>query len=104
LRALLEQQEYNIYNTHHHLQERQRKEIRQEFSQKQAVINIKRQLTGSAVNNKPTCKVLQQEFIMPPEHVLLVESFFMWPTSDLLEDEWARHNKTIIAGVQYYSF
>jgi hypothetical protein len=68
------------------------------------VINIERQLTGGAVNDEPACEVLQQEFAMPLEHILLVESFLIWPTSDSLEDEWARRNKAVMAGVQYCGF
>ncbi|KAH1415219.1 hypothetical protein KXX64_006687 [Aspergillus fumigatus] len=104
LRALLEQQERSVHNTRRRLQERRRKEIRQEFSRKQAVIDIERQLTGGAVNDEPAREVLRQDFAMPPEHILLVESFFTWPTSNSLEDEWARRNKAVMAGVQYCGF
>lgn len=74
------------------------------FSRKQAVIDIERQLTGGAVNDEPAWEVLRQDFAMPPEHILLVESFFTWPTSNSLEDEWARRNKAVMAGVQYCGF
>ncbi|KAH2152561.1 hypothetical protein KXW33_002141 [Aspergillus fumigatus] len=104
LRALLEQQERSVHNTRRRLQERRRKEIRQVFSRKQAVIDIERQLTGGAVNDEPAREVLRQDFAMPPEHILLVESFFTWPTSNSLEDEWARRNKAVMAGVQYCGF
>jgi hypothetical protein len=36
---------------------------------------------------------------MPLEQILLVETFFTWPTLDLLEDEWMRCNKAVAAGV-----
>jgi hypothetical protein len=104
LRALLEQQERNVNNTRRRLQERRRKEIRQEFSRKQAVIDIERQLTGGAVNDGPAREVLRKEFAMPPEQILLVETFFTWPTSDSLEDEWMRRNKAVAAGVKYCGF
>jgi hypothetical protein len=104
LRALLEQQERNVNNTRRRLQERRRKEIRQEFSRKQAVIDIERQLTGGAVNDGPAREVLRKEFAMPPEQILLVETFFTWPTSDSLEDEWMRRNRAVAAGVQYCGF
>jgi hypothetical protein len=76
LRALLKQQERNVDNTHRRLREKQRKQIRQGFSQKQAVINIERQLTGGAVNDEPAREVLQKEFAMPPEQILVMETFF----------------------------
>ncbi|KAF4263839.1 hypothetical protein CNMCM8812_003855 [Aspergillus fumigatus] len=104
LRALLEQQERNVNNTRRRLQERRRKEIRQEFSRKQAVIDIERQLTGGAVNDGPAREVLRKEFAMPPEQILLVETFFTWPTSDSLEDKWMRRNKAVAAGVKYCGF
>jgi hypothetical protein len=104
LQALLEQQRRNVNNTRRRLQERRRKEMRQEFSRKQAVIDIERQLTGAAVNDELAREVLQKEFDMPPAHILLVETFFTWPTSDSLEDEWMRRNKAVMAGVQYCGF
>jgi hypothetical protein len=86
------------------LQERRRKEIRQDFSRKQAVIDIERQLTGSAINDEPARGVLRKELAMAPEQILLVESFFTWPTSDSWEDEWMRRNKAVAAAVQYCGF
>jgi hypothetical protein len=53
LRALSDQQERNVDNMHCRLREKQQKELRQHFSQKQAVIDNERQLTSSAVNGKP---------------------------------------------------
>lgn len=41
---------------------------------------------------------------MPSEQILLVETFFTWPTTDSLEDEWTRRNKAVAAGIQYCSF
>lgn len=41
---------------------------------------------------------------MPLEQILVVETFFTWPTSDLLEDEWMRRNKAVMAGIQYCGF
>jgi hypothetical protein len=41
---------------------------------------------------------------MQPEQILLVETFFTWPTSDSLEEEWMRRNKAVAAGVQYCGF
>ncbi|OQE69071.1 hypothetical protein PENNAL_c0141G07359 [Penicillium nalgiovense] len=41
---------------------------------------------------------------MPSEQILLVETFFTWPTTDSLEDEWTRRNKAVAAGIQYCGF
>ena len=65
LQVMLEDQECKVSNLCCRLQDRQRKEACCEFSWKQAVIDIERQLTGGAVSNKPARKVLQKEFTMP---------------------------------------
>ena len=101
---MLDNQEHKVSNLCYYLQDRQQKEAQCEFSWKQAVINIERQLTGGTVSDQPACKVLQKEFTMPPEQILLVETFFTWPTTDLLEDKWEQHNKAVAAGIQYCSF
>jgi hypothetical protein len=36
--------------------------------------------------------------------MFLVETFFTWPTSDSLEDEWMRRNEAAMAGIQYCGF
>ncbi|KAE8404947.1 hypothetical protein BDV37DRAFT_100525 [Aspergillus pseudonomiae] len=104
LRALLEQQKRNVDNTRRRLREKRRKEIRRDFSRIQAVIDIERQLTGGAVNNEPAREVLRKEFAMPPEQIVLVETFFTWPTSDSLEDEWMRRSKATAAATLYCGF
>lgn len=104
LRAMVEDQERKVKNLRRRLQDRRRKEVRCEFSRKQAVIDIERQLTGGAVSDEPAREVLRKEFTMPPEQILLVETFFTWPTTDSLEDEWARRNRAVAAGIQYCGF
>ncbi|PTU18379.1 hypothetical protein P175DRAFT_0560274 [Aspergillus ochraceoroseus IBT 24754] len=83
---------------------KQRKQLRRDFSRKQAVIDIQRQLSGGAVNDEPAREILRQEFAMPPEQILLIETFFTWPTSDSLEDEWMRRNQAVAAAIQYCGF
>lgn len=105
LRAMLEDQKRKVHNLRRRLQEKRRKEIRRDFSRKQAVVDIERQLTGGAVSDEPAREVLRKEFAMPPEQILLVETFFTWPTTtDSLEDEWTRRNKAVAAGIQYCGF
>ncbi|KAJ5701036.1 Zinc finger C2H2 [Penicillium malachiteum] len=41
---------------------------------------------------------------MPSEQISLVETFFTWPTTDSLEDEWTRRNRAVAAAVQYCGF
>lgn len=104
LRAMLEDQKRQVHNLRRRLQDKRRKEIRRDFSRKQAVIDIERQLTGGAVSDEPAREVLRKEFAMPSEQILLVETLFTWPTTDSLEDEWTRRNKAVAAGIQYCGF
>ena len=104
LQALLEDQEHKVNNLCWCLQNRQWKKVCCEFSWKQVVIDIKRQLTDGAVSNKPACEVLQKEFTMSSEQILLVKTFFTWLTTDSLEDKWAWCNKAVAAGIQYCGF
>ena len=104
LREMLEDQKRRVHNLRRSLQGNRRKQVRRDFSRKQAVIDIQRQLTGGAVDDEPAREVLREEFGMPPAHVLLVEALFTWPTSDSLEQEWARRNKAVAAGSQYCGF
>ncbi|KAL4766861.1 hypothetical protein BDW60DRAFT_212539 [Aspergillus nidulans var. acristatus] len=104
LLVLLKDQERKVRNLRRSLQEKRRKDIRQDFSRKQAVLDIERQLTGGAVNDELAREVLRKDFAMPPQQILVVENFFTWPISDSLEDEWARRNKAVMAGIQYCGF
>ncbi|KAJ6036024.1 hypothetical protein N7540_000303 [Penicillium herquei] len=102
--ALLEDQKRQVHNLRRRLQDKRRKEIRRDFSRKQAVADIERQLTGGAVSDEPAREVLRNEFAMPSEQISLVETFFTWPTTDSLEDEWTRRNKAVAAAIQYCGF
>jgi hypothetical protein len=104
LLAMLGKQEHHIEKMRKRLREKQRKKKRQEFSRKQAVIDIERQLTGAAVNDGIAQEVLRREFDMPPEHINLVEKLFTWPISDSLENEWKRRNDGVEAVRLYCGF
>ena len=58
LLVMLEEQERQVNNTRRRLQEKRRKEMRQNFIRKQAVIDIERQLTGGAISDEPAREVL----------------------------------------------
>ncbi|KAH2102487.1 hypothetical protein KXV26_008824, partial [Aspergillus fumigatus] len=68
---------------------KRRKEVRQEFSRKQAVIDIERQLSGSAVHDEDDREFSQAEYEMPPAQIRLVEKLLVVPTSWSLEAERA---------------
>lgn len=52
------------------------------------MIDIQRQLMGSAVNDKHAQKMLQRE--MPLEQIDLMKKLFTWLMSNSLKDEWRR--------------
>jgi hypothetical protein len=79
LRAILDDQEHKIKNLRRCLQEKRRKEVRRVFSRKQAVIDIERQSSGSAVDDESAREVFRREFAMPSQQVLLVETFSLGP-------------------------
>ncbi|KAJ5529063.1 Zinc finger C2H2 [Penicillium freii] len=54
---------------------------------KHAAISVGNRQT---VSNKPTREILRKEFEILSEQILLIETFFTWPTTDLLEDESLR--------------
>lgn len=104
LESLLLQRQREVTNTRRRLREKLKQGLRQDFSRKQAVIDIDRQLCGSAVNNEGARQVLQREFEMPPAQIHLLEGLLTWPVSDSLEDEWRRRNQGVEAVVQYCDF
>jgi hypothetical protein len=69
-------------------------QIREEFDNKQAVIDIERQLSGLAVDED--AKATLQEEEIPPQQIHLLEKLMTWPTSRSVEDELRRRD----AGVE----
>ncbi|KAH1396271.1 hypothetical protein KXV70_001089 [Aspergillus fumigatus] len=90
-----------VLSTYNRLYEALRKRTREEFDRKQAVIDIERQLSGTALNDEEAKEVLRTEDEMPPERIHLIEKLFSWPTSPSLEGEWARRNAATMAVSQY---
>jgi hypothetical protein len=90
-----------VLSTYNRLYEALRKKTREEFDRKQAVIDIERQLSGTALNDEEAKEVLRTEDEMPPERIHLIEKLFSWPTSPSLEGEWVRRNAATMAVSQY---
>lgn len=99
--AKLQRLRRKVLSTYNRLYEAIRKKTREEFDRKQAVIDIERQLSGTALNDEEVKEVLRTEDEMPPERIHLIEKLFSWPTSPSLEGEWARRNAATIAVSQY---
>ncbi|KAJ5819391.1 hypothetical protein N7474_004982 [Penicillium riverlandense] len=88
-------------NTFSRLERILRKETRMEFDRKQAVRDIERQLSGTAVDDEEAKEVLRKEDQMLPEQIFLLEKLFTWPISHSLETEWQRRNDAVAAISQY---
>jgi Protein of unknown function (DUF3435) len=76
------------------------KEARQAFDDDQMVIDIKRQLSGGAVDEDAK-EMLATEEGMFPEQIHLLEKLMTWPTSLSLEAEWRRRSAAIDAVTAY---
>jgi hypothetical protein len=101
---LLQERKREVTNTRRRLLYQLKHKLRQEFSRDQAVIDIERQLSGSAVEDEGAREVLRTEFEMPPAQIHLLAKLLTWPTSDSLEDEWRRRNEGVEAVRQYCDF
>jgi hypothetical protein len=72
----LQQLRRKVLSTYNRLYEALRKKTREEFNRKQAVINIERQLSGTALNDEEAKEVLRTKDEMPPERIHLIEKLF----------------------------
>ena len=77
------------------------KEIRQAFNNKQAVINIKRQLLGGVVD-EDVKKILVTEKGILFKQIYLLKKLMTWPTSLSIKAKWRRRSEAINAVTAYY--
>jgi hypothetical protein len=78
-----------------------RKRAREEFDSQQAVVDIERQLAGSALSGQETKEILLTEEHMLPKQILLMERLTTWPTTLSVEVEWTRRNEAVEAVRMY---
>lgn len=90
----------DVNNTRERLSYALRKKIREDFDHEQAVIDVRRQLSGHDVN-KEARQALAAEEDMLPEQVHLLDKLMTWPTSLLIEDEWRQRSEAIDAVKAY---
>lgn len=76
------------------------KEVKQSFDNRQAVIDIERQLSGGAVDEAIEEKLVT-EGTMLPQQIYLLEKLTTRPTTSSLEDEWRRRSEAINAVTAY---
>ncbi|KAI1939195.1 hypothetical protein LOZ57_006155 [Ophidiomyces ophidiicola] len=93
-----------ITNIRQRLLYRLRNEVRRDFSRKQAVVDIERQLPGTAVYTEPAQRPSRKEPCAPPAQMHLLECLMSLPKSESLDDEWQRRNKAVEAVRQYCDF
>ncbi|KAL4810583.1 hypothetical protein BDV18DRAFT_127695 [Aspergillus unguis] len=82
-----------VTNTRNRLQYALRQRVREEFDEEQAVIDIERQLAGTAIPDKEAKEQLQIEEQLLPQQIYLLGKLMTWPTSMSVEAEWQRRNE-----------
>jgi hypothetical protein len=97
----LDQLKKNVTNTRNRLLYDLRKRVREDFDSQQAVVDIERQLAGSALCQEETKEILQIEEHMLPQQIFLLEKLTTWPTTRSLEAEWTRRNEAVEAVRMY---
>jgi hypothetical protein len=85
-----------VTNTRQRLLHALRKKVRDNFDHDQAVIDIKRQLSGCAVDQVAK-DALAAEDDMLPQQIHLLEKLMTWPMSQSLEDEARRRSEAVDA-------
>ncbi|KAI1906889.1 hypothetical protein LOZ65_006818 [Ophidiomyces ophidiicola] len=94
----------DIANIRQRLPYRLRNATRREFSRKQAVVDIARQLSETPAHSKPAQRPSGKEACIPQAQMHLLQCLMSLPTSDSLDEEWQRHNKATEAVRQYCGF
>lgn len=97
----LHQLKKNVTNTRNRLLYDLRKRVREDFDSHQAVVDIGRQLAGSALYDEETKEILRTEEHMLPQQIFLLGKLTTWPTSLSLEAEWTRRNEAVEAVRMY---
>lgn len=96
----IQRREKDVKNTRKRLLSALRNQIRQEFDEKQAFLDIDAQLSGNAVMDESEDESPSEDD-MHPLQLRLVQKLLTYPTSDSLEDEWKRRDEGVEAVTQY---
>ncbi|OJD21219.1 hypothetical protein ACJ73_07443 [Blastomyces percursus] len=94
-----ERQKDNVKKTRNRLLYKYRKQVREEFDDEQAVIDIERQLSGEALDEE-AMETLQEEQMLP-ELISLLSKLLTWPTSRSVEEELRRRDAGVEAVRMY---
>ncbi|EEH45265.2 uncharacterized protein PADG_01415 [Paracoccidioides brasiliensis Pb18] len=90
----LERLKDDVKKTRNRLLYRYRKQVREEFDDEQAVIDIERQLSGMALGNEAKETLVEEQMLLAQIHLL--SKLLTWPTSRSVEEELRRRD----AGVE----
>ena len=83
----------DVTNTRNRLLYALRQRVREEFDEEQAVLDIERQLAGTAILDEEAKEQLQTEEQLLPQQIHLLGKLMTWPTSLSVEVEWQRRNE-----------
>ncbi len=94
----VERQKKEVTNTRKRLLRALRHQIRENFDEEQAFLDIEAQLSGTAVKEEE-----DEPFkdAMPPPQLHLLHCLMSYPISNSLEDEWNRRDAAADAVMQY---
>ncbi len=100
LLSRVRQREKEVKNTRERLRRALRHQIRENFDEEQAFLDIEAQLSGAAVEEESEDESLLEDN-MHPLQLRLVRNLLSYPISNSLEDEWNRRDAGAAAVVQY---
>ncbi|EER42287.1 C2H2 finger domain-containing protein [Histoplasma capsulatum H143] len=89
----------DVKKTRNRLLYRYRKQVREEFDDEQAVIDIERQLSGMALDEEAK-ETLEEEQMLPAQ-IHLLSKLLTWPTSRSVEEELRRRDAGVEAVRMY---
>ncbi|EGD99060.1 hypothetical protein TESG_06418 [Trichophyton tonsurans CBS 112818] len=87
---MLHERKREVTSVRQSLRHKARLSIRKEFSRKQALMDIDRQLSGQPVDGGDAQRGLAPRFELPPEQEYLVAALMALPKSGSIKDEWRR--------------
>ncbi|KAJ1704834.1 hypothetical protein NYO67_13011 [Aspergillus flavus] len=90
-----------LKNTRQRLLRALRQQVRENFDEEQAFLDIEAQLSGTAVKEESEDEESSLQDDMHPLQLLLLQRLLSYPTSNSVEDEWKRRDDAVDAVVQY---
>lgn len=95
----IERQKKEVTNTRKRLLRALRHQIRENFDEEQAFLDIEAQLSGTALKEEEEDEPFEDA--VPPTQLHLLQCLMSYPISNSLEDEWNRRDAGANAVLQY---